>query len=168
MLKLLCPDLFLDNIYALDHKYLKERGIKGIITDLDNTLVPWNERSFYPRLGSWLRELQREGLKVCIVSNNSHQRGAEMADALGVPAVWKAVKPRRIAFRRALKMLNLAPEEVAVIGDQIFTDILGGNRLSLYTILVTPINKREFIGTRIMRCLERLVISQLKKRGLFP
>jgi HAD superfamily phosphatase (TIGR01668 family) len=76
------------------------------------------------------------------------------------------VKPRRRAFRRALHIMELTSQETAVIGDQIFTDVLGGNRLGLYTILVTPISEKEFIWTRLMRKLERFVLNYLKKRNM--
>ncbi|HHW74588.1 MAG TPA: HAD hydrolase-like protein, partial [Firmicutes bacterium] len=76
-----------------------------------------------------------------------------------------AVKPRRRAFRKALQILDLTASETAVVGDQIFTDVLGGNRLGLYTILVTPINDKEFIWTRMIRCLERFVLKRLQRQG---
>jgi len=83
---------------------------------------------------------------------------AERAD---VPFIARARKPRRRSFRRAMELMGTKPETTAVIGDQLFTDMLGGNRLGLFTILVTPISKEEFIGTRFMRFLEKLI---LKKR----
>ncbi|NMA92200.1 MAG: HAD hydrolase-like protein, partial [Firmicutes bacterium] len=88
-----------------------------------------------------------------------------LAGELGIPAIWYAIKPRRGAFRRAIKEMGLRPGQVAVIGDQIFTDILGGNRLGLYTILVTPLCEIEFIWTRLIRRLESLVLEKMKRRN---
>ena len=164
--KLLSPNKHLNSIYELDTEELRSRGIRGIIADMDNTLVPWNDRAVRPRLASWLAGLKKEGFRLCIVSNNSRERGGQLACELGIPAVWYAVKPRRRAFRRALHIMELTSQETAVIGDQIFTDVLGGNRLGLYTILVTPISEKEFIWTRLMRKLERFVLNYLKKRNM--
>ncbi|MDD3705135.1 MAG: HAD hydrolase-like protein [Clostridiaceae bacterium] len=77
-----------------------------------------------------------------------------------LPAVYKAIKPSKTAFRRAMKLMNSVPANTAVIGDQIFTDVLGGNRLGLYTILVAPISDKEFIWTRIIRKLERHILKK--------
>jgi len=142
---------------------LKEMGIRGIITDLDNTLVPWNNREVDHHLCQWLARAREMGFSLCIVSNNSKQRGGDLARQLELPAVWKAIKPRRRAFRQALEKMGLPPEQVAVLGDQLFTDVLGGKRLHLYTILVEPISKREFFGTRMIRLLEKAVRSRLAR-----
>ncbi|HOB86645.1 MAG TPA: YqeG family HAD IIIA-type phosphatase [Bacillota bacterium] len=164
--RLLFPRQHLNNIFELDPEALKAKGIKGIITDMDNTLVPWDDRTVYPRLKEWLASLREQGFRLCIVSNSTPDRGSRLAEELGIPAIWHAVKPRRRSFRRALEILELSPQEVAVIGDQIFTDVLGGNRLGLYTILVTPISDKEFIWTRFMRKLERLVLERMEKHDL--
>ncbi|HHW74169.1 MAG TPA: YqeG family HAD IIIA-type phosphatase, partial [Firmicutes bacterium] len=129
ILKLLTPQQHLGSIYELDAAGLHALGIRGIIFDMDNTLVPWNDRAVYPRLASYLARLAERGFRLCIVSNNSRERGGQLALDLGVPAVWYAVKPRRRAFRKALQILDLTASETAVVGDQIFTDVLGGNRL---------------------------------------
>ena len=76
------------------------------------------------------------------------------------------VKPRRRAFRKALEELKLSVSDVAVLGDQIFTDVLGGNRMGLYTILVTPISDKEFIWTKLMRQFERLILKYLQRKNL--
>lgn len=166
MFELLYPKQHLNSIFELDPDELRSLGIKGIIADMDNTLVPWNDRSVQPRLARWLAGLKEEGFRLCIVSNNTADRGAELARELDIPAFWYAVKPRRRAFRKALRELALEAGEVAVIGDQIFTDVLGGNRMGFYTILVTPISDKEFIWTKMMRQFERLVLNYLKRKNL--
>lgn len=166
MWQLLCPKKHLKSIFEINPQELRERGIKGIITDMDNTLVAWDDRTVYPRLAGWLERLKSEGFRLCIVSNNTRDRGGRLAQELDIPAVWNAIKPRRRAFRKALRLMGLTAEETAVIGDQIFTDVLGGNRLGLYTILVTPMGDKEFISTRLMRLLERYVLKKLQRRGL--
>lgn len=159
MRELLVPNQRLNNIFEIDAGYLKSIGIKGIITDMDNTLVPWSDRTVYPKLAEWFITLKKMGFKLYIVSNNSRDRGALLARELDIPAIWYAVKPRRKAFRKAISEMQLAPEEVAVVGDQILTDVLGGNRLGLHTILVRPISEKEFFWTKITRMLERMLIK---------
>ncbi len=166
MLKYLCPNQFVEDIYQINLRHLTEKGISGIIADLDNTLVPWNDNELFPEVLEWIKKVKENGFKVCIVSNNHSERGEDLAKALDVPAIWRAVKPRRGAFRRALKIMDLKPSKVAVVGDQVFTDILGGNRLGLHTILVHPLNKREFIGTRLVRQLEKFILFMLRRRGI--
>ncbi len=163
MFKLLAPDQQLNNIFELDTDHLQTLGIKGIITDMDNTLVPWSDRTVHPRLSAWFAELKKKNFKLFIVSNNSKDRGGQLANELAIPAIWYAVKPRRRAFREALNKMQLPPEQVAVIGDQIFTDVLGGNRLGLYTILVVPLSEKEFIWTKLMRLFERQVLNYLNR-----
>ncbi len=166
MINMFCPDIYLDSIYQLDLSKLKKKGIKGIITDLDNTLIAWNENEIYPQLHEWVKILKQEGFKVCIVSNNSLERVREFADTFEIPAIPKAIKPRRKAFRQALEKMQLQSGEVAVLGDQVFTDVLGGNRLGLFTVLVIPVSKQEFIGTKIVRQAEKYVLKRLKNKGM--
>ncbi len=162
---LLCPQERVDDIHQIDFKKLKNMGIRGIIADLDNTLVPWNDCNLVPEVLEWVRTAKEEGFSICIVSNNKSKRGEELIGQLDVPAFWRAVKPRRKALRRALQTMELKPSQAAVVGDQIFTDVLGGNRLGLYTILVTPLNRQEFIGTKFVRQVEKLVLLKLRRQG---
>jgi uncharacterized protein len=150
----------LDNIPV---EQLKRIGIRGLIIDLDNTMTPWNDLEVGPKVTQWFKEVQAAGIQTCVVSNNKHkQRVAVVAERLGIPFVFRATKPRRKAFRSGMEILGTGVSDTAVIGDQIFTDILGGNRLGLYTILVLPISDREFIGTRFLRQMERVLVWLMK------
>ncbi len=162
----LCPKEVVDDIHQIDLEKHFADGIRGIITDLDNTLVPWNDHAVRPEVDRWIEQAKQAGFKVCIVSNNNLKRGEGLSRRFDVPAVWQAVKPRRRAFRKALEIMELDPAQALVVGDQVFTDVLGGNRLGLHTILVTPLNKREFIGTRCMRQVEKVVLYRLRRKGL--
>jgi len=166
VLEKLAPDYYVKSVYDLDLDELYTRGIRAIITDLDNTLVSWDDPLPNEGLLDWLKKVQNRGISVYIVSNNSQERVQKFAQAFGVPAISKAVKPRRRAFRIACEAMGVTLAETAVIGDQIFTDVLGGNRLGVYTILVVPVSDKEFIGTKIMRKLENLVLRRLKAKGL--
>lgn len=144
-------------------RLLLQRGVRGLILDLDNTLVPWNTTRVSPAVHEWLAEARAAGLKLCIISNSAGDRRVEFVGrTLGIPFVSKAVKPSRRAFRSALARMGLEPSQVAVAGDQLFTDVLGGNRLGLFTILVTPVTRRDFIATKGMRLLERIIRVVLK------
>ena len=154
------PDIFLNSVYELDIASLKEHGINAIIVDIDNTLVSWNAREPDEKANEFVCRLSSEGFKICILSNNSRKRVEEFNKCLNLPAIHKAIKPSKIAFRRAMKLMRAAPTDTAVIGDQLFTDVLGGKRLGLFTILVSPISDKEFIWTRIVRKLEKRVLRK--------
>ncbi|WP_028309449.1 YqeG family HAD IIIA-type phosphatase [Desulfitibacter alkalitolerans] len=161
MLNKLKPKLYVDSIYHINFEKLKQKGISGIIIDLDNTITEWDNPRLPDTAFDWFTKMQHAGLKACIASNNSQDRVVKAVEKLGIPYVAKANKPRRGAFRKAMEMMKTKPEQTAVVGDQIFTDILGGNRLNLFTILVVPINTKEFIGTKLVRIVERRVLKSL-------
>lgn len=165
----LLPKLSVDTIYDIDMEKLKALGIKGIITDLDNTLVRWDEPDATPKLLQWLDHVRDTyGLKVCIVSNNNGSRVERFAKPLNIPYISKARKPSKAPFYKALSVIGTKREETVMIGDQMFTDVLGGNRMGLFTILVLPIGEKEFIGTKVLRMMERIALSVLRRRGKIP
>jgi len=166
MLEKLCPRHRAESIFALDPEGLRAQGIKGIIFDLDNTLVEWGSESIPEELVAWIERFKKAGFRLCIVSNALPQRVEAVAAALGIPGLSQATKPFKTPFKRALEILGTEPEETAVVGDQLFTDILGGNRMDLYTIWTSPISETEFLSTRAVRRLERLVVKRFRKRGL--
>lgn len=165
-MRILRPAEYLQSIFEIDLARLKQLGKRAIILDLDNTLVRWNDPDPTPGLLTWLDEVKAKGFLPCIVSNNSGPRVSEFAAKVGIPFIPKATKPRRKGFREAMARLGVTPAETVVVGDQIFTDVLGGNRSGAYTILVVPIDPREFIGTRIVRQVERQVLRYLNRKGL--
>ncbi len=160
MIKLLQPRLFLTSVFDLDLARLRERGVHGLIMDLDNTLVGWNRPDLSRELKVWFQEVRDHGFKMCIVSNNLTDRVEQFAEKVGVMAIPKAAKPRRRSFRLAMRRMGTTRHTTAVIGDQVFTDILGGNRLRLFTILVHPIDAREYWTTRLVRKVERYVVRR--------
>lgn len=161
-----CPDLQADSVADIDLADLWARGIRALLLDLDNTLVQWRSREVQSEVGSWIRQAQEAGFRLCIVSNAGSARRVEpVARELGVPFAVRAGKPSRRAFRHAAALLQVSPKQTAVIGDQVFTDILGGNRAGMLTVLVSPINRRrEFISTKMMRLLERAVWRHIHDR----
>lgn len=160
MLNILKPHLFLQSIYDIDLARLARRGIRGLIVDLDNTLVGYNRPEASVDLVHWVAQVRNLDFDVCIVSNNLTARVEAFALTIGVKNVPKAAKPRRRGFSLAMAKMGTNRETTAVVGDQVFTDILGGNRLGLYTILVRPLNEHEFLTTRLVRQVERLVVPR--------
>lgn len=154
------------SIYELDYSDLQHRGIKAIITDLDNTLVEADRADATPDLINWLRRLQSMGFRVMIVSNNRETRVSKFARPLNIPYIHAAKKPFNTPFRKALDRLEVKPEQTVVLGDQLFTDVLGGNLVGLYTILVVPVAKQEGLGTKVNRLFEKIVFRWMDIRGI--
>ncbi len=165
MLRILYPKMYVSSILEIQPALLKELGLKAILFDLDNTIVRRDAERFSPAVAKWLTELREWDFKLAIVSNNSRKRVDTIAGLMDLPSVPRAVKPWVAPFRRAMKLTGTSPRETALVGDQIFTDILGGNLSGLYTILVVPMKGKEFWGTRLIsRPLEKIVLARLKKR----
>ncbi|AFM01274.1 MULTISPECIES: YqeG family HAD IIIA-type phosphatase [Desulfitobacterium] len=164
MFDLFKPTFQADSLDSIPVDVLKRDGIRGLIIDLDNTMTPWNDLEVGPKVVAWFEKLKAAGIQACVVSNNKRkQRVAVVADRLGIPFVFRATKPRRKAFQAGMNILGTGISDTAVIGDQLFTDILGGNRMGMYTILVLPINDKEFIGTRFLRRMERVLVWLMKR-----
>ncbi|MCL6581542.1 MAG: YqeG family HAD IIIA-type phosphatase [Firmicutes bacterium] len=161
----LVPHEYCRSIYDIDLEGLRARGITGLILDLDNTLAAWRFGEPEPRLAAWVARAKEGGLRPYIVSNDLGPRVELFSRYLDIPGLARAGKPRRRAFRQVLRELGLRPEQCAVVGDQVFTDILGAKPLGLHTILVVPVSDREFIWTRLVRRLERLLVRRLRARG---
>jgi|LFRM01.1.fsa_nt_gb HAD superfamily phosphatase (TIGR01668 family) len=163
MIKKFYPDLIADNVKKIDLNYLLENNIKGLILDIDNTLVPDYVEEAGDDIIKWVDKVKKMGFKVCIVSNATQKRVLKFNEKLGVDAISRASKPGKKSFLRAIKIMGIKAEETAVIGDQIFTDIYGGNKLNMFTILVKPIATKEFILVRIKRLAEKFVLAKHAK-----
>ncbi len=165
-MRLLCPDLVLRSVFDLDLCELLSEGIRGVLVDLDNTLIRWDRQTMDQSFRDWIQEATTLGLRVCIVSNGLHHRVKHLAELLGVPFVSKALKPRRKPFREALRLVDLRPEECVMIGDQLFTDVFGGNRAGMMTVLIDPLSDQELNSTRVVRRVERRLLRRLVRQGL--
>jgi uncharacterized protein len=163
-----CPTLKAGSVTEVTAAFLTERGIRGLILDLDNTLVPWHGREVAPSIAEWIREMREAGIKMCIVSNTHRPRRLrELASHLGVEYVPSGGKPRRGGFYRAMAAMDLTVTDTAVIGDQVMTDIWGGNRCGVLTILVEPLSPIEFWPTKVInRTLERMLLGRLESQGM--
>jgi len=159
------PNEHVKSVFEIDPLHLKRKGIKGIITDLDNTLIPWDVRDANPEIINWFEKMAKHEIKVMIISNNNEERVSIFSEPLKIPYVHSARKPLRRSFNKAAKQLNLTNKQIAVIGDQLLTDILGGNLGGFYTILVVPIVQTDAKITRINRAIERRILNYLRKKG---
>ncbi len=163
MIEKFYPRLKVDKVQDIELNELIKNNIKGLILDIDNTLVPEHVAEADQNAVGWIERVKKAGLKVCIVSNASEKRVIKFNEKLKVDAIHRASKPSSKAFMRAARLMDIKPEETAVIGDQIFTDIFGGNRVSMFTVLVKPIDKREVIFVRAKRIAEKYVLTRHEK-----
>ena len=159
---LLTPDDYLPSIYALDLLGLKSLGINGLLLDLDNTLVGRYETEPSLKCRSWIDEVKELGFSLCISSNSFYpNRVKYIAQSLGLPAFFVAAKPFPWGLHSAIeKILKMPADRVAIIGDQLFTDVVGGNIAGLYTVLVDPLQKDNVLGKIWMRKLEQHILKQ--------
>lgn len=164
---MLCPHRYCaGGVTEVSPEDLKALGIRAVLLDLDNTLVGWQRHDVPGSVLEWLQSLRDAGIKLYLVSNTRFgRRLQQLSERLGIPYVRRAWKPRRRGFRAALAAMEVTPEETAMIGDQMFTDVLGGNRLGLYTVMVQPMARREFFGTKISRLFERCLLESFRRRG---
>lgn len=164
LLKQFSPDKMLDSPFGIRAEHLKKMGKTTILTDLDNTLLAWDEMDATHEIINWFTLLEASGIKVMILSNNSVDRVERVAKSTRIPFLAKARKPLGKNFKKALKELDSTPEETIMIGDQIMTDIFGGNRQNLYTIFVRPVKETDGLATKFNRFMERIILKRLSKK----
>jgi len=158
------PSLMLNNIYEIDIDKLKKNNISLLIFDIDNTLVPYNEPTASEKILTYMKNLQDHDFSVALVSNNKAERVERFNESLALFHVAAAMKPFKRGLKQVMRHFHAEKPNTAIVGDQVFTDVYGGNRLGVFTILVTPIEGREGWFFRIKRNLENIVINHMKKR----
>ncbi|MCE5322480.1 YqeG family HAD IIIA-type phosphatase [bacterium] len=164
MLELFRPDQYVRNISEIDLVVLRQSGYEALMLDLDNTILPWASSQVPESSRCWVESAKAMGMKMCIISNTHNPKRLDaVARELGISCVFRALKPRPHGFNNALKMLGCKAENCVVVGDQLLTDILGGNWACMHTILVEPMHPKEFIGTKLSRLLERWIMHRLRK-----
>jgi hypothetical protein len=166
MTRWLKPDLALASVHELTPELLGEHGRRAVVLDADNTLVPRNRYHLSECTAGWITALQAAGVSLCILSNTAHVvKVARMVEAYGMAAIPFARKPFRGGFTRALKALGTTAEETCMVGDQLFTDILGGNLAGLLTVYVPPVSRHDFAPYKLARVIERRL---LRRWALLP
>jgi hypothetical protein len=165
-LEIFRPREYLNSIYLIDFDKLKSKGIRAILMDIDETLLPREMLDISPVLFSFIAELREKGFNICLVSNSIHpERIDYVSKTLKLPSITLAAKPFPFAFEKALKLLGAKKSEAVVIGDQLFMDILGGNLTGIYTILVKPMSAERFWLRQLMRTGEKYVLHKLGLEG---
>ncbi|HAF70937.1 MAG: Uncharacterized protein XD60_0928 [Acetothermia bacterium 64_32] len=168
-MRILRPRGFALSVHHIDYEALWGRGIRALIFDLDNTLCLWRAGPPDAGVRGLLEGLIGRGFRVAVVSNGRLSRRPEVVsffEGIGVPVIWRARKPFPFGFRRVLGLFGVRAGQAAMIGDQVFTDVLGGNLAGLYTILVEPLEPtRESPFTRFNRLLERFIRRRRPAQG---
>lgn len=157
---LLQPDDLIDHVSQITPEFLARRGLRGLVLDLDNTLIPYKSYEPADDMVAWATELRGAGIRLYLLSNATAKRAAFWLPRLGFEGVGMAGKPNPRAFRAALGALGLPAHQVAMVGDQVFTDILGGNLVGMHTVLVRPLIDNALPHTRLVRLLERRVLRR--------
>jgi len=157
---MLGPDRFAPRLHEVPHVELEAAGIRGLIVDLDNTLLGFRETELGREHIEWVAQAHERGFRIVMLSNNFSERVNTLARQLGVSCIPNALKPLPFGFLRAKRRLQLRRREIAVVGDQLFTDVLGGKMCGLYTILTEPIEAKDFAITRLFRFFERMMLPE--------
>lgn len=160
------PDVYSQNIYKVNYDKLKDKGIKCLLFDLDNTIVPFSIKK--PTLDTieLFTKLKEKEFKIIIFSNSPKFRLKRFKNSLNVDVFGNARKPHKKSFIEILKKYHYTESEVAIIGDQLLTDIIGGNNVGITTVLTTPLDK-DPIWTKINRIREKNIMKKLKENNLF-
>ena len=157
------PKEYLNSVKNINLELLNKNNIKGLILDVDNTLINLDKK-MPAGVSDWAKNLKAQGIKICILSNSNPLNKVEaVAKILDVPYIFFGKKPLKSGFLRARDILKLPNENIAVVGDQIFTDIIGANRCNMFSILVKPIEEKDYLITRIKRPIEKFIIKRFEK-----
>lgn len=163
--RMLGPDRFAPRLHDISLAELGALGIRGLIIDLDNTLLGFRETELAAEHLAWVEEAHERGFSMVMVSNNFSERVRGIAAQLHVECIPNALKPLPFGFMRALQHLEMPRKQVAVVGDQLFTDVLGAKLCGgLYTILTEPIESKDFPITMMFRFFERMMLPDRRRR----
>ena len=157
------PKAYLKNVQEITIEFLMKNKIKALILDVDNTLIDYY-KNLSEKTITWSREMQGQGIKMYILSNTNKKGKVEkVAKELEIPYKLFARKPSKQGFIKIQKELNINPENIGVVGDQIFTDVVGGNRCKMFTILVEPVTVKDYWYTAWKRPIERIIKKRIIK-----
>ena len=159
----LFPRWIQQSLTELKPQMLKERGIRLLMLDFDNTIVPYTTNTPTAQMESWLNEMQASDIQICVVSNSKRDRVRVFCAQWGIDCITHAKKPFGCGIRTCMEKYGLAPKECALAGDQIFTDTLGTNLTGAMSILVKPINNHN-IWLKLRHIAEKPFIFLAKRR----
>lgn len=161
------PDIYEKSIYTIDYKRLKKNKVKCLIFDLNNTIAPLTLKSPNKKIIDLFEELKDMKFKIFIVSNSSKKRVEPFKNILGVDSSYLSMKPCLKKFKKICKITGCKDNEIAVIGDELLTDIWAANRINFVSILVNPIGTKEYVSTKVGRFFENNIIEKLTNNKLF-
>ena len=157
------PKAYFDSVKEISIDFLNENNIKALILDVDNTILDFDKK-LLDGTEKWVENLKKEGIKFYILSNSNHKEKVEMVSKiLDIPYFYFATKPLKRGFKKVLKELKIDNKNVAAVGDQIFTDVVGSNRCKIFSILVKPIGKKDIFITKVKRPIENYIIRKYEK-----
>ncbi len=159
----LIPNEIAANVFSINLQALYEKGMRSIIFDIDDTLESHLTPVPSERTVALLKQAQEYGFRVCLISNGKPERVMRFNESLSLPAISRAGKPGKKNFKKALSLLDASPSTTVLVGDQIFTDVWGGNRMGFYTVLVDPIDPIENKFFYIKRYFEQSIRKKIKE-----
>lgn len=160
----LYPNTYLERVTEITESFLKENNIKALILDVDNTILDFDKK-LLEGVQEWCEKLKKQGIKFCILSNSNKQEKVKMvAQKLEISYFYFGTKPFKRGFKKAIKLLGEKEENIAAVGDQIFTDVIGSNRCHLFSILVKPIGEKDILITKIKRPFENYIIKKYQEK----
>lgn len=158
------PHYYIENFQTLNVERLIERNIKVLLCDIDNTLVAHDEAYPGTNVIAFIHKVKEVGIEVIFISNNVEERVHNFAKDLDVKAYAFARKPLKMTYKKIMKETGYRRDEIAVLGDQLLTDVLGGNRMRYFTILTSPVAKRDLPCTKLNRKVENMIYFILEKQ----
>lgn len=157
------PDYLIESPFTLTAEMFLAENIKGIIMDVDNTIIPWKEKQILPFVKEWFTQLIDNGIEIVLLSNNTNTRIGPIAAQIKVPFVANAKKPSAYGIKKALDLLTMDEQSILLIGDQLLTDIFAGKKTAVKTMLVKPMAS-DMIPTRLLRLFEKNLLKRYKKK----
>jgi len=160
---MLTPDYYYDSVFAIPYDELKERNIRGLIFDLDNTLTPFHEKLPPAKIVALMKRLEKMGFQVCLLTNNTTGRLNRFNEGMKLKGIANGLKPFTRGIRKAMKLMGTNRKETVIIGDQLLSDVWGGKNAGICTILVKPITEKDFFFVRFKRLIERVMLRNYFK-----
>ncbi len=161
---ILFPKLYLKNVLDISVALLQKENIKGILIDVDNTLL-YLDKTLLKGVEEWVENMKKNEIKMCILSNtNQKDKVKKLGEQLQIPYVYFAKKPLKSGFKKGAKILELPYQQIAVVGDQITTDVWGANRMKMFSILTKPLEEKDIWITKIKRPFDAYIINKYLER----
>lgn len=159
---MLRPDAYFEKITNIDCEFFNKHNIKGIILDVDNTILDLDKKPV-DGIEKWVNIIKKNDIKLCIASNSiNKEKLGNISQKLDIPYVPHSLKPLKSGLKKAVNILNVEPKNIAEIGDQLFTDVWGANRMEMFSVLVKPISPEKHFISEIKRKVERIFLKQYK------